>query len=175
MQRVFEALANPARRRILAYLSHAELSAGEIACDTPGRPGWTWRVAIAPVPEEGPFSHFEGIHRRMIVFEGGTMVLDVGGETLRCPPGVVVEFPGDVPTTATLPDGPIVDLNLMTRRGVADGTMRHATAPGPLGACDVIMITSETATIEVDGVAQGLELKVRQRARRLHHVRLRHV
>lgn len=31
MQRVFEALANPARRRILAYLSHAELSAGEIA------------------------------------------------------------------------------------------------------------------------------------------------
>ncbi|WP_294272086.1 metalloregulator ArsR/SmtB family transcription factor [uncultured Sphingomonas sp.] len=31
MQRVFEALANPARRRILAYLAHAELSAGDIA------------------------------------------------------------------------------------------------------------------------------------------------
>lgn len=31
MQRVFEALASAPRRRILAYLSHAELSAGEIA------------------------------------------------------------------------------------------------------------------------------------------------
>jgi environmental stress-induced protein Ves len=128
----------------------------EIACDTPGRPGWTWRVAIAPVVDEGPFSHFEGVHRRMIVFEGGTMVLDVGGETLACPLGVVVEFPGDVPTTATLPDGPIVDLNLMTLRGRTDGSMRHATAPGPLGACDVVMVTSPTATIVVDGVAHAL-------------------
>jgi ArsR family transcriptional regulator, arsenate/arsenite/antimonite-responsive transcriptional repressor len=31
MQRVFEALASTPRRRILAYLSHASLTAGEIA------------------------------------------------------------------------------------------------------------------------------------------------
>lgn len=31
MQRVFEALASSVRRQILAYLAHAELSAGEIA------------------------------------------------------------------------------------------------------------------------------------------------
>ena len=31
MQRVFEALASTPRRKILAYLAHAELSAGEIA------------------------------------------------------------------------------------------------------------------------------------------------
>jgi len=31
MQRVFEALSSPARRRILAYLSGAELNAGDIA------------------------------------------------------------------------------------------------------------------------------------------------
>ena len=31
MQKVFEALASTPRRRILAYLAHAELSAGEIA------------------------------------------------------------------------------------------------------------------------------------------------
>lgn len=31
MQKVFEALASTPRRKILAYLSHAELSAGEIA------------------------------------------------------------------------------------------------------------------------------------------------
>ena len=31
MQKVFEALSSAVRRKILAYLSHAELSAGEIA------------------------------------------------------------------------------------------------------------------------------------------------
>ncbi|RYE71144.1 MAG: ArsR family transcriptional regulator [Oxalobacteraceae bacterium] len=31
MQRVFEALSSTTRRKILAYLSHAELTAGEIA------------------------------------------------------------------------------------------------------------------------------------------------
>lgn len=31
MQKVFEALSSTARRKILAYLSHAELNAGEIA------------------------------------------------------------------------------------------------------------------------------------------------
>lgn len=31
MQRVFEALSSTVRRKILAYLSHAELNAGEIA------------------------------------------------------------------------------------------------------------------------------------------------
>jgi ArsR family transcriptional regulator len=31
MQRVFEALSSPVRRKILAYLAHAEMTAGEIA------------------------------------------------------------------------------------------------------------------------------------------------
>lgn len=31
MQRVFEALSSPVRRKILAYLSHADMTAGEIA------------------------------------------------------------------------------------------------------------------------------------------------
>jgi ArsR family transcriptional regulator len=31
MQRIFEALASPVRRKILAYLSHTELNAGDIA------------------------------------------------------------------------------------------------------------------------------------------------
>lgn len=31
MQRVFEALSSPVRRKMLAYLSHADLTAGEIA------------------------------------------------------------------------------------------------------------------------------------------------
>jgi DNA-binding transcriptional ArsR family regulator len=31
MQKIFEALSSPVRRKILAYLSHAELTAGEIA------------------------------------------------------------------------------------------------------------------------------------------------
>jgi environmental stress-induced protein Ves len=78
-----------------------------------------------------------------------------------------------VATTATLPDGPIVDLNLMTRRDAADGAMRHTTTPGPLGPCDVVMITSQDAELEVDGVAWRLARRDAVVGARAHVLTLR--
>jgi hypothetical protein len=66
-----------------------------------------------------------------------------------------------------------VDLNLMTRRDAADGAMRHATTPGPLGACDVLMITSQDAELEVDGVAWRLARRDAVVGARAHVLTLR--
>jgi environmental stress-induced protein Ves len=123
----------------------------EIASQTPGVAGWTWRVAIAPVIEDCDFSHFENIHRQLLIISGGEMVLDVGGETVVCQPGEVAEFAGDIPTTAKLVDGPIVDLNLMTMRGKASGKMTYVEHPGALTKCEMIVAVSQTAEIAVDG------------------------
>jgi environmental stress-induced protein Ves len=122
----------------------------EIASQTPGVAGWTWRVAIAPVIEDCDFSHFENIHRQLLIISGGEMVLDVGGETVVCQPGEVAEFAGDIPTTAKLVDGPIVDLNLMTMRGKASGKMTYVEHPGALTKCEMIVAVSQTAEITVD-------------------------
>ncbi len=123
----------------------------EIDCQTPGVAGWTWRVAIAPVVEDCDFSHFENIHRQLLIISGGEMFLNVGGEIVVCKPGEVAEFAGDVPTTAKLVNGPIVDLNLMTARGKASGVMTHITTPCLLVPCEMLVAVSQTAEIIVDG------------------------
>lgn len=125
----------------------------EIASQTPGVSGWTWRVAIAPVIEDCDFSHFENVHRQLLIISGGEMILNVGGKTVVCKPGEVVEFAGDVATTAKLVDGPIVDLNLMTVRGKASGTMTCISQPGALPACDMVVAVSKTVEIVVDNQA----------------------
>lgn len=122
----------------------------EIASQTPGVSGWTWRVAIAPVVEDCDFSHFENVHRQLLIISGGDMVLDVGGKIVICKPGEVAVFAGDIATTAKLVDGPIVDLNLMTVRGKASGVMTHITRPGLLPKAEMLVCVSETAEITVD-------------------------
>lgn len=78
-----------------------------------------WRLSMALVASDGPFSDFTGIDRTLAVVKGNGLVLTVGEV-----PAVIlsngtepVRFPGDTPTTARLTEGPITDLNVMTRRG----------------------------------------------------------
>lgn len=78
-----------------------------------------WRISMASVAADGPFSSFAGVDRTLSVLDGAGIVLDVEGRdrvTLgtNAPPQA---FPADAPTTAVLVDGPITDLNVMTRRG----------------------------------------------------------
>ena len=95
----------------------------EVASDRNVDGVWTWRVAIAPVVLDGPFSVMPGVDRELVVIEGNGMVLEVDGESVKCLPGQVVRFSGDSATFARLVDGPVVDLGLMTVRGVVTGSM----------------------------------------------------
>jgi len=78
-----------------------------------------WRISMAVVSTDGPFSAFPEIDRTLIVLEGKGMELAVGGEPPVCltPTSSPLPFPADVATTARLVSGPITDLNIMTRRG----------------------------------------------------------
>jgi environmental stress-induced protein Ves len=78
-----------------------------------------WRISLASVASDGPFSTFEGVTRTLCVIQGAGIELRVGNE-----PAVELRtssepyaFDGEVPTSASLLDGPIVDLNVMSRRG----------------------------------------------------------
>lgn len=82
-----------------------------------------WRVSIAQVPTDGPFSRFEGIDRVILVLEGPGMRLvhEEGsheeGTQARLYPLEPYAFSGDWTTTGLLEGGPVVDFNVMTRRG----------------------------------------------------------
>jgi uncharacterized protein len=93
----------------------------EIAVSPPGATvdNFDWRISMATVAEDGPFSVFDGIDRTLSVLTGAGITLSVAGHapaTLRrkTPP---YGFPADRETQATLVSGPITDLNVMTRRG----------------------------------------------------------
>ncbi|MBY3206525.1 HutD/Ves family protein [Rhizobium laguerreae] len=101
----------------------------EIAVFPPGASidDFDWRISMATVAENGPFSIFPGIDRTLAILDGNGMVLHVAGST---PVRLTTEsdplaFPADIPVTARLEDGAITDLNVMTGRdGLAHTLIR---------------------------------------------------
>ena len=84
-----------------------------------------WRVSIADVASDGPFSAFPGIDRFIMVIEGKGMELTVDGRTQRL--ADLFEpfaFSGDAKTDCRLIAGPIRDFNLMVARGYGSGALR---------------------------------------------------
>ncbi|MFS8145898.1 HutD-family protein [Rhizobium sp. R635] len=87
-----------------------------------GLAGFDWRVSMATVATDGPFSIFPGIDRTLVILDGNGMVLDIEGSApaLLTTASDPLAFPADIPVAARLQDGAITDLNVMTRRdGVA--------------------------------------------------------
>jgi environmental stress-induced protein Ves len=78
-----------------------------------------WRVSMATVASDGPFSIFPGIDRTLSILSGSGMSLAIAGQkpVLLTQASQPLAFAADVPVMATLANGPITDLNVMTRRG----------------------------------------------------------
>jgi environmental stress-induced protein Ves len=129
----------------------------EIVSDRNESDEWTWRLAMAPVNEDGPFSRIECVNRFLAVIQGNGMLLSVDRKKVQCRPMQVVRFRGDAITDAMLTDGPITDINLMIRRKEADGEMTIVAEAGQLrGASIVVAIGGSTqvqcgdSTIELE-------------------------
>ena len=77
-----------------------------------------WRISMARVASDGPFSLFPGIDRSLAVLEGEAIRLMVEGrgEIIVNRESHPAVFPGEIAITGTLTSGPILDLNVMTRR-----------------------------------------------------------
>jgi environmental stress-induced protein Ves len=99
----------------------------------PDTDDWTWRLSLADVATDGPFSSLPGIDRWIAVASGEGMVLTIDdGEPVRIGHhDPAFAFDGGATTTCRLLDGPIRDLNLMLRQGTATGSLElHRLAPG---------------------------------------------
>jgi uncharacterized protein len=96
-----------------------------------------WRVSIAQVRSAGPFSSLPGLDRHLAVLEGTlSLVIGQAPEVRLSPATPALSFPGEVPVQAQPLDGPVMDLNIMTRRGRFSSalTMHHAQHPTPLAS-----------------------------------------
>ena len=108
----------------------------EIASEPPGAgtTAFAWRVSVADIERDGPFSAFPGVDRTLVLIEGNGMRLSSGSGAVDVRTAYEpVRFPGESAPDCALVDGPTRDFNLMVRRGTVRGdvvVVREA-------ACDV--------------------------------------
>lgn len=120
---------------------------------------WTWRLSIADVTDDVPFSVMAGIDRHIMVAQGVGMGLVIDGAPevrmdLSTPP---LSFDGESTTTCRLLDGPIADLNLMVRRGRAVGSLQRAVlTPG----APLPIVAEAVAAVVLDGVVTVDEIEL---------------
>ncbi|KEY58416.1 HutD family protein [Serratia sp. DD3] len=91
----------------------------EITSQPPGETLFDWRVSIATIAQDGPFSAFNGIDRIITLLEGdGVHLYSPGQIDHRLQRiGEPFAFSGDCPLEAKLLGGSSHDFNIMTRRG----------------------------------------------------------
>jgi hypothetical protein len=119
-----------------------------------GMADFDWRVSIADVAADGPFSAFPGVARVIMLIDGPEMVLTVDGRTHRLGPRDALAFPGAAETSCRVPSGPTRDLNLMTRIGRAEGTLRAVAVAGrheaPAAAGETLLLVALAPGLSLD-------------------------
>jgi hypothetical protein len=87
---------------------------------------WTWRVSVADITQDGPFSIFPGVDRHLALIEGAGIVLQGDAQRLRVARiGEVVSFGGEQALYARLIDGPVRVWNLMITRDARIGRVHE--------------------------------------------------
>ncbi|TQK43860.1 hypothetical protein FBY35_5337 [Streptomyces sp. SLBN-118] len=152
-----------------------------------GTDDFDWRISLADVGTDGPFSVFPGVDRILTVVEGAGMDLAVGGQrTVADERYRPYRFPGDVETDGRLVDGrTVVNFNVMHRRGrtacltsVVRGGLLVAVEPGStvvivaldgpsvlkeahvtLGPYDAAVLTQSPGSLHTEGHAAVVTLR----------------
>jgi len=91
---------------------------------------FNWRISMAEVRESGSFSTFSGIDRVLTVLGPSDLVLFINDDEVLSRRYEPVHFSGSDDVRAELVDGPITDLNVMTRRGRCTGVVTVQTIDG---------------------------------------------
>ncbi|MGB8860420.1 MAG: HutD family protein [Ilumatobacteraceae bacterium] len=93
--------------------------------------GFTWRVSVAEVETDGPFSTFDGYDRILVLLEGAGMDLCFR-ETERAArlrsAGDWLHFAGEAPIDAALIDGPTTDFNVIWCREAFSASVQGSAA-----------------------------------------------
>ena len=139
----------------------------ELAMSPPGAglDNFDWRVSLASIAEDGPFSQFPGVDRTLVMVAGDGVLLDFGDERVVLSPSEpLVEFAGEDPVHATVHGQSTLDFNVLTRRG------RYRHRIEPFVVCGSVPLPRRSGTTLVF-LADGESLSVSSARERLALVR----
>jgi uncharacterized protein len=91
-----------------------------------------WRLSIATVASDGPFSAFPGLTRILTVLSGPGLVLRSPGGVMVAEPLHPVRFSGDLAVTGERIAGDVRDLNVIFDAAVMAATVTHPVGPEEL-------------------------------------------
>lgn len=125
-----------------------------------GLDDFDWRISFADVAGEGPFSHFPGVDRVLVLTTGRGMLLVIDDEQHEVRPFQPISFAGESIVQSRLPYGPTADLNVMTRRDRVTAVVDVLPLGGELGFApgvgdEVIAVLAGTCAL-VDHASQRL-------------------
>ncbi|WP_198647016.1 HutD/Ves family protein [Pannonibacter carbonis] len=123
-----------------------------------------WRLSMAEVAADGPFSAFAGIDRTLALMDGAGIDLDFGdGRRERVDgPGALCRFDGGAACSGYLVDGPILDLNVMIRRGrLAHDLVPVSVTVAGQDLSDVTAVICHTGSIAIKTAAGEVVLDAR--------------
>ena len=104
-----------------------------IAPDGSGVDSFDWRISMARVDSDGPFSTFPGVDRTLTIIEGAGLRLWIDGTPVDVTGhSEPFSFRGEAMTHATRIGGAVTDLNVMTRRERFSHRVTRVEARGEL-------------------------------------------
>ena len=130
---------------------------------------WAWRLSIAEIESDAPFSAFPGVERVLVLLSGNGLRLrfDDGESHALRPPHDQLRFAGERAAFGELIDGPTRDFNLMWKRDLADAALWHRPLVGSMvvfvepAETAILVATDARSRYVLDGGGEVLLVRVR--------------
>lgn len=143
----------PERLRFSEFLPVAWQNGGGVTREVARREGdeksLGWRVSVAELEREGPFSMIAGLRRHFTVIGEHPVTLVLPDQRTVLAPWESFIFEGEAAVNCLLPEGPSRALNLMYNPANWQASVRWLTSGGPLRQAP----NAETFILAVDGQA----------------------
>ncbi len=110
-----------------------------------------WRISLADVDADGPFSAFPGRHRLLTLVEGPVLGLEVDGAAHVVEPQRPFSFSGDAAVVASVPEGAVRVLNVIV---VPEAVSPFVTAL-ELGRASFLPLAADQAAYVLKGDGAG--------------------
>ena len=111
----------------------------------------TWRISLADIGSDGPFSAFPGRHRLLTVVDGPVLGLEVDGAAHVVEPQRPFAFSGDAAVVASVPEGPVRALNVV----VDPAAVTPYVTVLELGRTSTLPLAADQAGYVLTGQAAG--------------------
>ncbi len=110
----------------------------------------SWRISLADIDRDGPFSTFPGRRRLLTVVDGPVLALVVDGEDHVVEPHRPFAFSGDAAVRAAVPEGPVRALNVIADPAVVP----HVTVL-ELGRTSTLPLAGDQSAFVLKGGTEG--------------------